>query len=118
VSVKGRFDVKHFVEHEVFRSGAKPFVASDYVGYSHKIVIYNVGEMVGGEAIAFHKDLVIYYMVLNGDLTVNKVFKGCFSFRNFHSKDMCFSAFNTSFCFFFRDMKTFSIVFLSISLKV
>ena len=46
------------------------------MGNCHQVVIYDVGKIVGREAVRFQEHLVIQLGVLNRDLPIDRVFKG------------------------------------------
>ena len=56
------------VEQDVFGGGGDPLFGADDVGDLHEVVVDDIGEVVGGEAVGLHEDLVVDVGVLEGDV--------------------------------------------------
>ena len=52
------FPAKRFVEAHVQGGGAEPFDATGDVGNLHQVVIYDNGEMIGGQTIGFEQNVI------------------------------------------------------------
>jgi len=63
------------VEEDVLGGGADPLLGADDVGDVHEVVVDDVGEMVGGEAVGLHEDLVVDVVVVETDVAAELVFK-------------------------------------------
>ena len=57
-----------FVEEDVLGGGGDPFFGADDVGDVHEVVIDDVGEVIGGEAVGLHEDLVVDVVVRELDI--------------------------------------------------
>ena len=62
-----------FVEQDVLGGGGDPLFGADDVGDAHEVVVDDVGEVVGGEAVGLHEDLVVDVGVLEGDVAAELV---------------------------------------------
>ena len=47
------------VEQNVLRRRGDPLLGADHVGDLHQVIVDDVGEMVGGEAVGLHQHLVV-----------------------------------------------------------
>jgi hypothetical protein len=64
------------VEQDVLGRGGDPLFGADDVGDLHEVVVDDVGEVVGGEAVGLHQDLVVDVVVLEGDVAAELVAEG------------------------------------------
>ena len=51
------------VEQDVFRGGGDPLLGADDVGDPHQVVVDDIGEVIGGEAVGLHQHLVVDVVV-------------------------------------------------------
>ena len=73
----GRYlPAKGLVEQIIFGSAAEIFAAPDHVGDTHKVVVDNIGKVIGGQAIPLDKDLVVQGVVVHGDVAEDGVVEG------------------------------------------
>jgi hypothetical protein len=56
--------------------GGYPLFGADDVGDLHEVIVDDVGEMVGGEAVGLHQHLIVDVVVLEGDVAAQLVAKG------------------------------------------
>ena len=82
-------------------SRQKPFFTSDYMGYTHQVVIDNVGKVVSWEIVAFHDNLIINCVIVENHFSVDKISKFSFSIGYKHSYSVWLATVN-SFCNFLR----------------
>ena len=75
VNVGGHVPAKGLVQVHVFGRGGQPFFPADDVGDAHEVVVHDDGHVVGGEAVAFHKDLIVHFVGVDGDLAPGFVHK-------------------------------------------
>ncbi len=64
------------VEQDVLGRGGDPLFGADDVGDVHEVVVDDVGEVIGGEAVGLHQDLVVDVGVLEGDVAAQFVAEG------------------------------------------
>jgi len=64
-----------FVEQDVFGRGTDPLLGADDVGDVHEVVVDDVSEVVGGEAVGLHEDLIVDVIVIEGDVAAEFVFE-------------------------------------------
>ncbi len=64
------------VEQDVFRGGGDPLFGADDVGDLHEVIVDDVGEVIGGEAVGLHEDLIVDVGVLEGDVSAEFVAEG------------------------------------------
>ena len=64
----GLLPAEGLVEQDVLGGGGDPFLGADDVGDLHQVVVDDVGEVVGGEAVGLHEDLVVDVVVVEGDV--------------------------------------------------
>ena len=55
--------------------GGYPLFGADDVGDLHEVVVDDVGEVVGGEAVGLHQYLIVDVVVLEGDVAAQLVAK-------------------------------------------
>ncbi len=55
----GALPAEGLVEEDVLGGGGDPLFGADDVGDAHEVVVDDVGEVVGGEAVGLHEDLVV-----------------------------------------------------------
>ena len=67
------------VEQHVLGGGRDPLLGADDVGDLHEVVVDDVGEVIGGEAVGLEQDLVVDVVVGEGDGAAQLVAKGCLS---------------------------------------
>ncbi len=72
----GDLPAEGFVEQDVLGGGGDPLFGADDVGDVHEVVVDDVGEVVGGEAVGLHEDLVVDVGVLEGDVAAELVAEG------------------------------------------
>ena len=65
-----------FVEEDVLGGGGDPLFGADDVGDLHEVVVDDVGEVVGGEAVGLHEDLIVDVVVIEGDVAAEFVAEG------------------------------------------
>ena len=78
-----RLPAERFIDIDMFWHRREPFVATDHMGDLHEIVIDNAGEVVGGEAIAFHEDLIIDIGPGDGDSAFDGIFEDAFAAQRY-----------------------------------
>ncbi len=71
----GLFPLKKAVEQHVQRSRGQPFFAADHVGDVHGVVIDDVGQVVGGHAVALEEDFVVQVQGVDAYPAADAVFK-------------------------------------------
>ena len=76
VDVGGHLPAEGLVEKVVFGGGAEVFAAPDHVGDAHKVVVDDVGEVVGGQAVPLEEDLIVQGGVVHGDVAEDGVVEG------------------------------------------
>ncbi len=72
-----------FVEEDVLGGRGDPLFGADDVGDLHEVIVDDVGEVVGGEAVGLHEDLIVDVVVVEGDVVAEFVAEGGFAGRNF-----------------------------------
>ena len=55
----GALPAEGLVEQDVLGGGGDPLLGADDVGDLHEVVVDDVGEVVGGEAVGLEQDLVV-----------------------------------------------------------
>ena len=91
--INGYIPAESFIEQIVFRSGSQILASSDNMGYAHEVIVYNIGEIIGGQVVAFQKDHIIERAVFNRYVTVNLIVKRCGAASGrLHSYDVRFAA--------------------------
>ena len=73
VDVGGHLPAKGLVEQIILGGAAEVLAATDHVGNAHKVVIDDVGKVVGGQAVPLNEDLVVQRIIIYGDVTENGV---------------------------------------------
>ncbi len=68
------------VEQDVLGGGGDPLFGADDVGDAHEVVVDDVGEVVGGEAVGLHEDLVVDVVVGEVDVAAELVAEGGVAF--------------------------------------
>ena len=64
------------IEQDVLGGGGDPLLGTDDVGDLHEVIVDDVGEVVGGEAVGLHEHLVVDVAVLEGDVAAELVAEG------------------------------------------
>ena len=64
------------VQEVVLRGGGQILAAAHDVGDAHEVVVHDVREVVGGQAVALQEDLIVKALVLDRDVPVNFVVEG------------------------------------------
>ena len=54
-----------FVEQVILRRGGEIFAAADDVRDAHQVVVDDVGEVVGGQAVGLQENLILHLLVLD-----------------------------------------------------
>ena len=72
----GQLPAEGVVEQDVLGGGGDPLFGADDVGDVHEVVVDDVGEVVGGEAVGLHEDLVVDVVVVEGDVAAEFVAEG------------------------------------------
>ena len=76
------------IEQDVLGRGGDPLLGADDVGDLHQVVVDDIGEVVGGEAVGLHEDLVVDVVVVEGDVAAELVAEGGGAFeRDLHADD-------------------------------
>ena len=84
VYINGRLPSECFIKQIILGCGGKIFTAADNMGDVHQVVIHNIGEVIGREAVCLHQNLVIQLRIIHGDITINHVMEGgCAAFGHF-----------------------------------
>ena len=73
VYINRRLPSECFIKQVILGCGGKIFTAADNMGDVHEVVIDNIGEVIGREAIGLHQNLVIQLRIMHGDITINHV---------------------------------------------
>ena len=73
---RGQRPAEGLVEQDVLGGGGDPFLGADHVGDVHEVVVDDVGEVVGGEAVGLEEDLVVDVGVVEGDVAAEFVAEG------------------------------------------
>ncbi len=60
----------------MLRQGRDPLLGADHVGDPHQVVVYDVGEVVRGVAVALEQHLVVHQVVVDADLAAQQVGDG------------------------------------------
>ena len=77
------------IEQDVLGGGGDPLFGADDVGDAHEMVVDDVGEVVGGEAVGLHEDLIVDVIVVEGDVAAQLVAKGGGGvLRDLHADDV------------------------------
>ena len=69
----GCVPAKRLVEQDVQRGTGQPFFAADDVADAHVVVVDDVGEVVGRQAVGFHENLVVEHVGRNADFAADLV---------------------------------------------
>ena len=78
VDISGHFPAEGFIEQVIFGGGGEIFVATDYVRDCHEVIIDDIGEIIGGEAIGFEEDLIIERDIFDGYTAKDSIVeRGC-----------------------------------------
>ena len=67
---------ERLVEQDVLRRRRDPLFGADDIGDAHEVIVDDVGQVVGGEAVAFEQDLVVDVGVVEGDVAAQFVAEG------------------------------------------
>ena len=86
-----RIKLKHFVQDDVLGRGGQPLLPSDHVSYTHQIIIYHIRKVVRWESVAFQNHLVIHRIVVEDDLSMDKVFELGLASRHKHTDNVWLS---------------------------
>ena len=70
---RGSLPAEGLVEEDVLGRGGDPLLGADDVGDLHEVVVDDVGEVVGGEAVGLQQDLIVDVGVLEGDVAAELV---------------------------------------------
>ena len=76
VDIGGHVPAEALVEQVVLGGGGEVLAAPDHVGDAHEVVVDDVGEVVGGQAVPLEEDLVVQGAVLHGDVAKDGVVEG------------------------------------------
>ncbi len=83
------------VELDVLGQRRDPLLGPDHVGDSHKVVVDDVGKMVGGVAVRFEQHLVIDLIVGDHDIAAQEVVRDCLALgRHRETNDIFFACFH------------------------
>ena len=72
----GGLPAKGSVEHHVERGRRQPLFTTDDVGDLHQVVVDDVGQVVGGHAVALEEHLVVQQAAVHGDVATDEVVHG------------------------------------------
>ncbi len=72
----GALPTEGLVEKDVLGGGGDPLFGADDVGDAHEVIVDDVGEVVGGEAIGLEQDLIVDVVVIEGDVAAEFVAEG------------------------------------------
>ena len=61
------------VKHHMEWGRGQPFLATDDVGDLHQVVVNDIGQVVGGHAVALEEHFVVEQTAVHGDIATNKV---------------------------------------------
>ena len=76
------------VEEDVLGGRGDPLFGADDIGDAHEVVVDDVGEVIGGEAVGLHEDLIVDVGVLEGDVAAEFVAEGRAAFEgDLHADD-------------------------------
>ena len=68
------------VEEDVLGGGGDPLFGADDVGDAHEVVVDDIGQMIGGEAVGLQQNLVVDVVVGELDVAAELVAEGGFAF--------------------------------------
>ena len=76
VDVGRDLPAERLVEQVVLRRGGKVLAAADHMGDAHEMIVDDVGEVVGRQAVALQKHLIVKRLVLHRDVAEDGVVEG------------------------------------------
>ena len=76
----------------MFRRRRNPFLAAHHMGDTHQMVIDDIGEMIGRQAVRFHQHLHIDDGIFELDLAAQRILNNALALgRDFHADDMAYA---------------------------
>ena len=76
VDILGDVPAEALVQQIVFRRGGQILAAAHDMGDAHEMVVDNIGEVVGRQAVALYEHLIVQSLVLDGDVAEYLVMEG------------------------------------------
>ena len=76
VDIGGHLPPESLVEQIILGGGRQVLAAPDHVGNAHQVVVDDVGEVVGGQAVGLEQHLIVQGAVFHGDVPKDRVGKG------------------------------------------
>ena len=81
VDVFGDRPAKTLIQQIVFRCRCQIFISANHMGNAHKVIIDDIGKVIGGKPIPFQQDLIVQFAVIHGDFSKDLINKGGAPFR-------------------------------------
>ena len=91
VDIAGNLPSECFVDEVVFRCRGQVFHTAHDIGDAHQMVVDDIGEVIGREAVAFEQNLLVERFVVDRDRSEHFVIEGCLSFRDRLADDIGFA---------------------------
>ena len=76
VHIGGDVPAKALIEQVILGGRGQILAAADHVGNAHQVVVDDVGEVIGGQAVTLDKHLVVQGLVLHGDVAEDGIVEG------------------------------------------
>ena len=112
VYIYGFFPAECIIQQVIFGCGGQIFAAAYYMSNFHQVVIHNVCEVVCGETVCFHQDLVIQFCIIYCDIAVNNVAECCCAgIRHFLTDYEGFTSVQFCLYFFLGQTQTVTVIF-------
>ena len=112
VYIYGRFPAECFVQQVIFGCGGQVFTAAYHVCDMHQVVIHNVCEVISGETVCFHQNLVVQFCVFYSDVAVYHVREcGCAAVGHFLTDYERYACVQFCLYFFFGQTQAVTVIF-------
>ena len=76
VDIGGDLPAEGLVQQVILGGGGQVLAAPDHMGDAHQVVVDDVGEVIGGQAVPLQQHLVVQRAVVHGDVAENGVVEG------------------------------------------